>query len=708
MSTQTTITDPIAVIDLGCDPVVTLTLKETGGRLVGSLVSDQPIDIDALFFNFAEGATTAPVALISEDQAAGYTFGGLASEATTATTDTENGIDSLSNGVQLQDGYDVRIEFGTPSETEVGQTALDFSIDGGDYDLDLDEIDLSSALVAVNTSCPDAKALTASPTGGAGGETALVPVTVTEDFEDIHDPDDSALIASDDRWDVRHDQLFTNGHRDGELRFEAVETADGAALSFDARGDNLHAFEATGHAADSLRVEARLDGGDWVLLDDFVVNHDGSALVGSETGQQITEDSSNVTYDGLFPGEAGTVEFRFVSDISAGNERIQIDDVAITVSDAADSDGGDAAPVVLQAADFDDVHDADDEDAVAKDAHWEVVDGAAFTNGRNDGALELEEVETDGPVTLTFDAKANGLSNFESDGRHADSREVQVKIDGGHWITLDTFTVNENGTALVGSETGQTITEDSATLTYEGGVLDTAQDDVEFRFDSDISAHNEQIFIDNISVAAAGDDTGSDPAGKVDEGFEDAEAGDTVADQFDGFSVVGQRAGDHPDSENDAMIFDTDNPTGGDDDLAYDDQGNAIIISEDNDADDPDDEAHGGTLEFTFETVSTVDSLTVLDVEDEGGSIDLFDADGALLNSVPIPGAGDNSAQDLAIDTAGVSTMLVTFVGSGAVDDLHYTPEDPDDAPTPDCDLQYALDPDSDADCPLEDDMMVA
>ena len=87
---------------------------------------------------------------------------------------------------------------------------------------------------------------------------------------------------------------------------------------------------------------------------------------------------------------------------------------------------------------------------------------------------------------------------------------------------------------------------------------------------------------------------------------------------------------------------------------------------------DPDDNASGGTITFEFDDPSTVTSLTLLDIEEAGGTIDLFDIDGALLDSIAIPAAGDNSAQDVDINTAGVATMNVNLVGSGAVDDLCY------------------------------------
>ncbi len=157
--------------------------------------------------------------------------------------------------------------------------------------------------------------------------------------------------------------------------------------------------------------------------------------------------------------------------------------------------------------------------------------------------------------------------------------------------------------------------------------------------------------------------------------FNDLNAGDVVGMQFEGVMISAQRAGDDPTSENDAMIFDSSNPTGGDNDLATANQGNLLIISEDNDSSDPDDNI-GGTIEFKFDRPSFIYDLKVVDTE-EGGTIDLFDADGNLLNSVAIPQIGDGDIAQVLLDTDGVSRMVVTLNGSGAVDDLCYVPGEP-------------------------------
>jgi hypothetical protein len=359
-----------------------------------------------------------------------------------------------------------------------------------------------------------------------------------------------------------------------------------------------------------------------------------------------------------------------VSDISADNEGILIGDLQIDVTELEGDAPADPVETVLQSVDFDNVDDPIAEQDVIRDGGWDVRNGEAKTDGCNDGRLVLAEVAASDPVELSMDMRAKGLENFENSGWAADELTVQVQIDGGTWTTLDTFMVNDDGTAMVGDTTGQTFGTEMTTLTYSGGVLDTASEDVQFRLISDITARDEKIFVDNIEVVTLTDTDDADETCEDFEDFEDAAAGDTAALQFDGFSVTAQRDGDRADSENDAMIFDSAAPTGGDSDLGYSAQGNILIISEDNDASDPDDEAHGGTITFEFDEVSDVTSLTVLDVEEEGGAVDLYDIEGELINSVAIPAAGDNSSQELAINTGGVATMEVTLSGSGAVDDL--------------------------------------
>jgi len=129
---------------------------------------------------------------------------------------------------------------------------------------------------------------------------------------------------------------------------------------------------------------------------------------------------------------------------------------------------------------------------------------------------------------------------------------------------------------------------------------------------------------------------------------------------------------------NPALIFDSNNPTGGDYDLATPGSGignttalnNLLIISEDGDQSDPDDNAGGGTLIFTYEEAVTVESVTLVDIDsnEAGGSIaQFFDENGGLISSVAIPALGDNSVQTIEINAEGVVEMRIILVSSGAV-----------------------------------------
>ncbi|MEM6663195.1 MAG: SdrD B-like domain-containing protein [Pseudomonadota bacterium] len=153
-------------------------------------------------------------------------------------------------------------------------------------------------------------------------------------------------------------------------------------------------------------------------------------------------------------------------------------------------------------------------------------------------------------------------------------------------------------------------------------------------------------------------------------------AGDGPVLALDGVTFTAIRSQDTDGVFNDAMIFDAANPTGQDGDLGQAAQGNVLIISEDGDASDPDDEAHGGTIEATFDTPSTVQSIVVLDTEEAGGTIDLFDVDGNTIATFVIPSIPNGTLQTIDFgDVAGVASMTITLKGSGAIDDLVFVRE---------------------------------
>ncbi|QRF66326.1 hypothetical protein [Ponticoccus alexandrii] len=113
-----------------------------------------------------------------------------------------------------------------------------------------------------------------------------------------------------------------------------------------------------------------------------------------------------------------------------------------------------------------------------------------MTNGASDGMLALAPVDNDGPVTLSFDIRAEGLRNFEG-STYGDSLSVQMRLDNSDWQTLDTFVIDEHTDTFTGDQTGQTFAGQATTLTYSGGVLNTVDGSAQFRLVSDISACDE-------------------------------------------------------------------------------------------------------------------------------------------------------------------------------------------------------------------------
>lgn len=123
------------------------------------------------------------------------------------------------------------------------------------------------------------------------------------------------------------------------------------------------------------------------------------------------------------------------------------------------------------------------------------------------------------------------------------------------------------------------------------------------------------------------------------------------------------------------MIFDTDNPTGDDEDLDVDgrDYQEVLIVSEDLDADDPDDAAQGGMLMFDFSgfgsgEVTIYDFITI--DNEKGGEYEALDADGNVVVSGTLAMIPDATDQVVTLNAAGVEQLTVTFYGSGAMDNI--------------------------------------
>lgn len=145
----------------------------------------------------------------------------------------------------------------------------------------------------------------------------------------------------------------------------------------------------------------------------------------------------------------------------------------------------------------------------------------------------------------------------------------------------------------------------------------------------------------------------------------------------------------HPDK---VLVFDTADPTGGDEDLATpglgvgntEALGSVLIIAEndvdannDTFVDDPDDEAFGGKLRFDFDQDVTFLGGTVLDIDtNEGAYFSLRDAADVEIFTVPLANLGDNSVQVIDLDhpVPGVRAVELVLSGSGAIGRLRWCP----------------------------------
>ena len=127
---------------------------------------------------------------------------------------------------------------------------------------------------------------------------------------------------------------------------------------------------------------------------------------------------------------------------------------------------------------------------------------------------------------------------------------------------------------------------------------------------------------------------------------------------------------------NAAMIFDSNNPTGGDFDLATTTQNNILIISEDLNSNEPDDLDGAGEFQFSFGACGpvTIHSMTIIDVEgsEKTPYVEYFDAAGVFLgvDSLPTTGNGGIATVNFANPTPNVDSMHVHLGGSGAIDDI--------------------------------------
>ena len=102
-------------VTLGCDPQTIVTISETDtGTLfviVASADPTMPVDLDGVFFNLSDDSTLDSLNFFPDANA------GSIYSPVTGVQAAVNGVDTLANGAQVADGYDVGIQFGTVADS---------------------------------------------------------------------------------------------------------------------------------------------------------------------------------------------------------------------------------------------------------------------------------------------------------------------------------------------------------------------------------------------------------------------------------------------------------------------------------------------------------------------------------------------------------------------------------------------------------------
>ena len=146
-------------------------------------------------------------------------------------------------------------------------------------------------------------------------------------------------------------------------------------------------------------------------------------------------------------------------------------------------------------------------------------------------------------------------------------------------------------------------------------------------------------------------------------------AGTVIDDEYEGVTVSAIGGAGK------AMIFDSANPTGDDDDLASDTLKGLLIISEDGDSTDPDDNDGGGKLIFDFDNVVTMKSITFKDIEESAGKgtqIIFYDANDNEIDAQFVQPTQDGGETTVQLFVPGTSKVKVVLEGSGAIDNVKF------------------------------------
>ncbi len=304
---------------------------------------------------------------------------------------------------------------------------------------------------------------------------------------------------------------------------------------------------------------------------------------------------------------------------------------------------------------------------------------------KNGSVVKTDDCEMEYTPDLDF----IGLDSFDYQFTYADTCNVEYEcVDGLYIWNMKSYYYGQNNVSLdvyAGNKkfASVPVLNEGDFFDIQAGSLSPAENETwTFKFFDNTCLSSEANFCKVID-------------------FNDLPAGTFVNGQYasEGITISAEN-NNGPDV---ALAFDSSNPTGGDPDLGTPNEdfggpgvgsggeagedgensqslGTVLIIAEDVDdsnndnlVDDPDDDSSGGKLVMTFDEAVTVQSLKIIDLEENNDNLIMtYDPEGNLLTTYDLNGLGDNSVQTQIINEDNVGRMEVQLASSGAIDDLAF------------------------------------
>ena len=146
-------------VTLGCDPQTTVTISETDtGTLfiiVASADPTMPVDLDGVFFNLSDDSTLDSLNFFPDANT------GSIYSPVTGVQAAVDGVNTLANGAQVADSYDVGIQFGTvASSTDGVVNQANFTLFSDNGPMSLSDLDINSFATVVDSDGGNGQVLT--------------------------------------------------------------------------------------------------------------------------------------------------------------------------------------------------------------------------------------------------------------------------------------------------------------------------------------------------------------------------------------------------------------------------------------------------------------------------------------------------------------------------------------------------------------------